>query len=322
MTPKRRHFILATLLFLCGTRAALASSPSEITTVQVAAAIESSNIRIEFDQDLRSHVLARFAGKEKALGPFSCSETVVTTTEKCTTFKLLSQKTESVSDQFGKGRRLVLTGGVEPLRKVVSVTIYDDFPSIAVFDVEYTNKGARPVEIHGWSNQAYSIEAGGQKAAPAFWSYQSGSYEKRPNWILPLHPGFHQENYLGMNASDYGGATAVIDVWRRDVGIAVGHVEPVPRLVSLPVSMPDATHAHISVRSSHGTTLAPQESFHTLRTFVAVHTGDYYQALAEFRRLMQRQGFQMASAPESAFGPIWCAWGYGDRKSTCLNSSH
>lgn len=310
MKLKRLHFIVVTF-FLCSAQAALSPSLPGPAKVQVAAAIESSNIRIEFDQNLRSRVTARLAAKETILGPFSCSETVLTKVEECTTFKLLSQKTESVSDQFGKGRRLLLTGGVEPLRKSVTVTLYDDFPSIAVFDVEYTNTGARPLEIRGWSNQAYSIDTGSQKSAPAFWSYQSGSYEKRPNWVLPLHAGFRQENYLGMNASDYGGGTPVIDVWRKDVGIAVGHISPVPRLVSLPVSMPDASHANVSVRSSHGTTLAPQESFHTLRTFVAVHTGDYYQALVEFRRLMQRQGFQMASAPDSAFGPIWCAWGYG-----------
>ena len=28
-------------------------------------------------------------------------------------------------------------------------------------------------------------------------------------------------------------------------------------------------------------------------------------------RITTRQGFQMASAPDSAFGAIWCAWGYG-----------
>ena len=61
-----------------------------------------------------------------------------------------------------------------------------------------------------------------------------GSYEKRPNLILPLHPGFSQENYLGMNASDYGGGTPIVDVWRKDVGIGVGHVEPPrPKLISL-----------------------------------------------------------------------------------------
>jgi len=42
-----------------------------------------------------------------------------------------------------------------------------------------------------------------------------------------------------------------------------------------------------------------------------VHQGDYFRTLTEYRRLMVRQGFQMASAPDSAFGPIWCAWGYG-----------
>ena len=54
-----------------------------------------------------------------------------------------------------------------------------------------------------------------------------------------------------------------------------------------------------------------EKAFHTLRTFVSVHQGDYFRTLTEYRRLMMRQGFQMASAPDSAFGPIWCAWGYG-----------
>jgi len=114
-----------------------------------------------------------------------------------------------------------------------------------------------------------------------------------------------------MNAADYGGGTPIIDVWRKDVGMAVGHIEPVPRLISLPVSMPDAKHARVAVRSAREQTLQPGESFHTLRTFVSVHRGDYFHSLSEYRRLMMRQGFQMASAPDSAFGPIWCAWGYG-----------
>ena len=33
---------------------------------------------------------------------------------------------------------------------------------------------------------------------------------------------------MGMTASDYGGGTPVVDVWRRDCGIAVGHLEPAP----------------------------------------------------------------------------------------------
>ena len=89
--------------------------------------------------------------------------------------------------------------------------------------------------MNGWTNQRYSINASTPAAQPAFWSFQSGSYEKRPDWVLPLKPGFRQENFLGMNAPDYGGGTPVVDVWCRDIGIAVGHVEMAPKLVSLPV---------------------------------------------------------------------------------------
>ena len=42
-----------------------------------------------------------------------------------------------------------------------------------------------------------------------------------------------------------------------------------------------------------------------------MHEGDYFQTLLTYRRFMLKQGFQMAKAPDSAFGAIWCAWGYG-----------
>ena len=99
-----------------------------------------------------------------------------------------------------------------------------------------------------------------------------------------------------MNASDYGGGTPIVDVWRRDVGMGVGHVEPRPKLVSLPVSKPDSAHAKIAVRFTKGGA-DPGESFHTFRTFVAVHQGDYFRTLADYRRFMVKQGFQMAAAP-------------------------
>lgn len=57
--------------------------------------------------------------------------------------------------------------------------------------------------------------------------------------------------------------------------------------------------------------LEPGESLHTLRTFVAVHQGDYFRTLADYRRFMMKQGFKTAAAPDDAFGTIWCAWGYG-----------
>jgi alpha-galactosidase len=273
--------------------------------------IQSSILRIEFDHNLHSRVTALFSPSQTRLTSFSATETVTGTGRHWSDFALTSSRNEHVSDAFGGGERLSLTGKSADLQKSISVTIYDDFPSIAIFDVEYTNTGTTRLSIRSWTNHQYSLTAIPAARAPAFWSYQSGSYEKRPDWVLPLRPGFHQENYLGMNASDYGGGTPIVDVWRKNLGLAVGDVEPGPRLISLPVSMPDARHARVAAHSAREQILEPGESFHTLHTFVSVHQGDYFRTLAEYRRLMQRQGFQMASAPDSAFGPIWCAWGYG-----------
>jgi alpha-galactosidase len=286
-------------------------APSNARDASADIQIQSSILRIEFDHNLHSRVTALFSPRQTRLTSFSATETVTGTGRHWSDFALTSSRKEHVSDAFGGGQRLSLTGKSGDLQKSVSVTIYDDFPSIAIFDVEYTNTGATRLSIRGWTNQQYSLTALPAARAPGFWSYQSGSYEKRPDWVLPLRPGFSQQNYLGMNASDYGGGTPIVDVWRKDVGLAVGEVEPGPRLISLPVSMPDARHARVAVHSAREQTLEPGESFHTLHTFVSVHQGDYFRTLAEYRRLMQRQGFQMASAPDSAFGPIWCAWGYG-----------
>jgi alpha-galactosidase len=283
--------------------------------------IQSANLRIEFDHSLRSRVVARFDGKDTTMGAFTNSESVTAGGKRWTDFSLTSQKNERVTDAIAKGEQLILTGKSGTLTKAVTVTIYDDFPTMAFFDVQYTNTGPAKLAIQGWSNNAYSVNVQSPNARsqtvkttgtpPPFWSYQSGSYEKRPDWVLPLHVNFRQENFLGMNASDYGGGTPIIDVWRRDVGIAIGHVETRPKLVSLPVSMPDSVHALIAVKSRHAVSLDPGKSFHTFRTFVAVHQGDYFRSLADYRRFMMKQGFQMASPPDDAYGAIWCAWGYG-----------
>jgi alpha-galactosidase len=300
----RSWTVLATVFAACSLAAA-PDIPSRNPRIQ------GGNVRIEFDNHLRSRVVACFDKKETVMGPFSASETVTTADNAWTGFLLSWQKRERTQDAFGKGERLTVEGKAGTLTKIVRVTVYDDFPAMAFFDVQYTNTGTSKLAINSWTNNAYAVNAQRSGGSPAFWSYQSGSYEKRPNWVLPLYTNFQQENYQGMNADDYGGGTPIIDVWRRDVGMAVGHVEPRPKLVSLPVSMPDVAYARISLRFTKDISLSPGESFHTFRTFVAVHQGDYFRTLADYRRFMMKQGFQTATAPDDAFGAIWCAWGYG-----------
>lgn len=269
------------------------------------------NIRIEFNQQLHSRVIAKFDNQQNRLGDFSPSEFVTIAGKAVNDFVFKAQTSAPVTDQIGTGKLYQIVGEDSLLRKEISIILYDDFPAMAVFQVKYTNITNSDLIIDQWANNRYSIQA---KSAgndePAFWSYQTGSYESRPDWVLPLKAGFSQDNFMGMNASDYGGGTPVCDVWRKDVGIGVGHLEMVPKLVSLPVAMPDSNQATVGISYRVNKNLAPGESLTTFRTFVAVHQGDYFQTLVDYRRMMVKQGIEFKAPPASAYAPNWCAWGY------------
>ncbi|UCE08149.1 MAG: alpha-galactosidase, partial [bacterium] len=208
-------------------------------------------------------------------------------------------------------KKYIITGRDSSVQKEISIIVYDDFPTMAFYRVRYTNIGNTELSVEKWINHNNSIisKTYGENE-PAFWSYQSGSYGNRPDWVLPLEEGFNQQNYMGMNASDYGGGTPISDVWRKDIGIGVGHVELVPKLVSLPVTMPNDKEALLGVTFDVNKTLKQGESFITFQTFVSVHKGDFFHTLSEYRRFMIKQGIEFKETPSTAYEPIWCAWGY------------
>jgi len=273
--------------------------------------VEGKNIRVEFNGAMHSRVVATVDGHERVVGDFAPSESIRISGTGIQDFSLQKQTHDRIRDRLGAGFRTVITGTASSLKKTVTVTVYERFSRMAFFDVEYTNTGTSDLPVNGWINQHYSISAPASVAQPAFWSYQSGSYEKRPDWVLPLKSGFHQENFLGMNAADYGGGTPVIDVWCRDVGVAVGHLEMAPKLVSLPVTAQGQNEATVAIEFKHDQMLKPGATLKTFRTFAAVHHGDYFQTLRDYRDVMVEQGIRFDAAPDSAFAPIWCAWGYG-----------
>ena len=273
--------------------------------------IEGRHLKIMFDNNLHSKVTANFAGEEIAIGDYSASEFISVSGKDLKDFIYSDHSSVSVDDRMGAGKRTIIIGSNSSVKKHVAISLYDDFPGVATYQVTYTNENDHEISVDSWTNNHYAIFAkkyGNDE--PPFWSYQSGSYRNRPDWVLPIQSGFTQENYLGMNASDYGGGTPISVVWRKDVGIGVGHLELTPKLVSLPVEMPDEEKANLSVKHDKTITLAPGDSFSTLETFVTVHQGDYFAALDNYRRVMVKKGIHFDPPRDSAYEPVWCAWGY------------
>jgi alpha-galactosidase len=276
-----------------------------------------ARLRVEVDGRMYSRLVARRQDGERALGELRPSDWVVASGRDWDTFSLQQTRHAPVRDELGRGLRVELSGQGGPLRKQLVITYYDDFPDAAVIEARYTNTGAQPLTVARWIQRRFlAAGAGDGGAGPAFWSFQSGSYEQRPDWVLPLGPGSSQRNYMGMNASDYGGGTPVSVVWRRDLGVAVGHLETTPRLVSLPVAVRraragEAAGAELGIEEEVNRRLGPGETLATLRTFVSVQPGDHFTPLAAYRRMMIRRGLRFPAAREAFYDPIWCGWGYG-----------
>ncbi len=272
---------------------------------------------LEFDPDLRSRLSHVHAAQRTALTDWAATETLeIAGGRRIEAFALETVARESIDGPHGKGVRLRVSGTGTPalgdparIEKTVTVELFERYPGFAFLTVAYRNAGAFPVALRGWRSACLEVQAPAGTEEPPFWSYCGSTHADRRNWVQPLKPGFDQENYLGMTASDYGGGIPIVDVWRRDCGVAVGHVEPRPSLLSLPVKR-TARGASTGICARLRATLAPGASFTTPRTFLALHTGDYFATLDTYRRVMAESGVCPAKPPESAYESIWCAWGY------------
>jgi alpha-galactosidase len=287
---------------------ALAAAP------EVVAQVGEGAIQIRFDRRGHSQLLAG----QTALGGFRPAEIAVVAGRPVGDFPVQSTRPAAVKDAIGTGTGLEVSGQAAGLRRDLSVRSYREYPGLLVVQARYTAV-APGVRFDRWIERRFlpvgpPPPRGAPPLHPAlhpkFWSYQGASYANRPDWVLPVRPGSGRRNFLGMNATDYGGGTPVVDLWRPDLGLAVGHLERTPLLVSLPVKMPDRTGVQLGVEGEVGRVLAVGETVETPRLFLMVHRGDHFETLAAYRRIMTAQGTRFPEPHPSAYEPIWCGWGY------------
>jgi len=334
--------------------AAAGAAASTPTSAVTRAAIGDSALRIEFDASLHSRALRvrRDAPGSHALAltDWAAADCLLLADgSRIDRFALSDKEDRRIGGPYGPGQQLTLTGmSSTRIEKMVRIQLFERYPGFAIVRVGYRNLGVRPIALRGWRCSEYQLlpaAAQGQSArdahAPQFWSYCGSTHEDRRDWVQPVRDGFAQENFMGMSASDYGGGTPIVDVWRPDAGLAVGHLELTPRLVSLPVKhtasgvslgiaatlAPGAKVGALEPGAQPGTlapgapldtqepgarpyTLEPGARLDTLESFVATHSGDYFATLDTYRRIMGERGMTPATPPEAAYESIWCAWGY------------
>ena len=274
--------------------------------------LSSDIFTIEYNNLMHSKIMSKLPSSEVLMNSFFPSEQLILDHQTISDFNLTGTKELMTEDSKGLLIEGTYTDGNINIKKELKIEIKNHFPDFLVTKVKYTNSGSDTLTIVGWINNSYNILPA-KNINPPFWSYEGASYEDRRDWVQPLSAGFHHENYMGMNASDYGGGTPVCDIWRPDIGFAVGHLETTPKLVSIPVdfdSTKDRASISISYKYLEEKKLAPGESIETYETFVALHKGDYFHTLSSFSKIMKTKGLTFEKFTPSTYQSEWCAWGY------------
>jgi alpha-galactosidase len=266
------------------------------------ARVSDDTLTIDFDAAMQSRVSHRGTAVTSA----APAAVLLTDAGPIDRFLLLDHDRSAIQGSHGRGRqhRIRATAGGK-VELDLRVSLFDRYPGLALYEARFRNTGEAPIAVTGWRMATHDL---GAHPAGA-WTFAGASHPDRRDWVQRVKPGFDQRNFMGMNSSDYGGGTPVSVVWRRDVGLAVGHVETVPRLVALPVTaQPSGTR--IGISGDEQMLLAPGATLELPATFLMAHTGDYFRPLDAYRRIMAERGLAAPAIPESSYAPIWCAWGY------------
>ena len=102
----------------------------------------------------------------------------------------------------------------------------------------------------------------------------------------------------------------MVAFWSRNVGEAIGHVETLPLVLSVPVQTAANGQVEASVSIPANTTLKAGDVYSTPRTFLAVYQGDFYEPLKMWSDAIEKEGLSRPANNDENYAVAWCGWGY------------
>jgi alpha-galactosidase len=218
--------------------------------------------------------------------------------------------------KLGRGKHVEIPGQPTEasdagLQRKLLIDAYDDFPNLLLTSSVYTNTGTSDYHLDTIIEQQHQFDSRVRKKSYEMWSFQGSSYEWGKDDVIKLTSGFSQPNVLGgMVKGGYGGGIPVVAFWTASVGEAIGHVETLPLSLSLPVKVQSNGFVDASVDIPASTILQLGDTYSTPRSFVAVYSGDFYEPLHLWSRVLQKEGWEIPKPSNEAYNVSWCGWGY------------
>lgn len=207
--------------------------------------------------------------------------------------------------------RVEISARAQGLERTTVLELSKDFPGMLLSTVTYKNTGTAALRLDEVLTQQHRLNAGGTAQPYQMWSFQGSSSKWGLDDVVELTQSFSRPNLMGAALPNgYGGGVPLVAFWTAQVGMAIGHLEPRPLTLSIPVRVAEDQRPRAAVRLFPELTLQPGESYSTPRTFVMVYSGDFYEPLRTYSLALQGRGWKLPKPSQEAYEISWCGWGY------------
>jgi alpha-galactosidase len=235
-------------------------------------------------------------------------------------FELTDAKVREATGKLGLGKAVEVNGTIPgaDLTETLTLEVYDSFPNLALLSLQLRNGGAKPVPVGRIDLQRHTFispQTSADSAHP-LWTFEGSSLHWGKDEIFPVPANFSQDNPFGApvavkdDLGHVGGGIPVVAFWSHSVGEAIGHIETLPLVLSVPVKTNKEGHVEASVSVSANTILPPGEVYSTPTTFLAVYSGDFYEPLRMWSDAIEKEGLSRPANNPENYAVAWCGWGY------------
>lgn len=334
LRASRRVLVAGTLIFLysgCSTNAPSKPKETPVPVSNVRVTVAANQIAIdspsaEFAITPTGYVAATLSATKRSLDSFSNATGILVTAGgkeiSDFIFDVAHARQSQPQGKLGaSGQRVEIDGksATSGLEATLDVEVYDDFPNVALVSTTLRNSSGGDMALDRIDLDSHRFDASlvDPKVAPnQLWSFHGASIRWGKDDVFQIPPKFSQENQMGSvvevsgDLGRVGGGIPVVAFWTRTVGEAIGHVETLPLVLSIPVHTETGGQIDAAVRLSPGVTLRHGDSYASPRTFVAVYAGDYYEPLRMYSDLIDREGLTRPTNTNEDYAVSWCGWGY------------